>query len=189
MPARLGSLLWRRKSAAEDSYWDFFVNTPPSDPDNHIVNAIQRAPEGNVFPVKGEVHSPDVMSKQIKELARFFGAALTGVVRLSGEQEDPFAIVCVLPAQDDPRTAKGIGGQAAVQKGQFVTFNLGSFIREMGFRATAAPLDGPRLAAAAALGSLDRDGRLLTQRFGAKVYVAGVIRTDIPLAADGQATL
>jgi hypothetical protein len=32
---------------------------------------------------------------------------------------------------------------------------------------------------------LDTRGRLITEKFGAQVHVANVIRTDLPLAADG----
>jgi len=75
-----------------------------------------------------------------------------------------------------------------VQNGLFVTFVLSAWIRELGFRATAAPsldgtrLDGDWLATAAKLGTLDRTGKLVTAEFGTRVHVADVIRTDLPLA-------
>ncbi|MBV8085689.1 MAG: hypothetical protein JO247_12850 [Chloroflexi bacterium] len=126
----------------------------------------------------------------VKELGRFFKADATGIVRLTNVDEDPFAIVCLLTAEHDPRTALGHGGQAPVSQGLFVTFNIAAIIREWGYRAaTAGDTDGPRLAAAAGLGSVGRDGRLITRRFGAKTYVANVIRTDLPLAPDGTAEL
>jgi epoxyqueuosine reductase QueG len=56
----------------------------------------------------------------------------------------------------------------------------------LGFRATAAPdPDAEKLAAAAGLGRLNGNGRLVTEKFGSKVHVANVIRTDMPLAPDG----
>ncbi len=70
------------------------------------------------------------------------------------------------------------------QNGLFVTFVLSAWIRELGFRASATPaLDGPRLAVAAKLGTLDGSGKLVTAEFGSHVYVADVIRTDLPLIA------
>jgi hypothetical protein len=178
-------LPWTR---AKDPYWEGFINRPPSHPDNQVNNAIRDWPEGSVFPVKKDVHSPDVMSGHIKELARFFGADLTGIVRLPAGSEHPFGIVCAFRAEDDPRQAPGHGGQAPIQNGLFVTFNLGAVIREMGYQATAKiPTDGQTLAAAAGLGRIDSDGRLLTALLGRKVYVADVVRTDLPLAPDGEA--
>jgi epoxyqueuosine reductase QueG len=68
----------------------------------------------------------------------------------------------------------------------FITFVLTAWIRELGFRANAAPdPDADKLAAAAGLGTLSSDGRLVTPKFGANVYIANIIRTDLPLAADG----
>ena len=174
--------------ARRDPYWDVFINRPPSDPDNQVNNTLRAWPEGSVFPVKKDVHSPDIMSGHIKELARFFGADLTGIVRLPQGSDYPFGIVCAFRAEHDPRQALGHGGQAPVQNGLFVTFNLGAVIREMGYHATVSnAASAERLAAAAGLGRLDADGRLLTALLGRKVYVADVIRTDLPLAPDGDA--
>jgi epoxyqueuosine reductase QueG len=79
-----------------------------------------------------------------------------------------------------------MGGQVPVQNGLFITFVLSAWIRELGFRATAAPQPGDeKLAAQAGLGTLDRQGRLVTPQFGVKIYVANAIRTDLPLAPDG----
>jgi len=72
-----------------------------------------------------------------------------------------------------------------VQNGLFITFVLSAWIRELGFRATAAPHpDAEKLAAAAGLGKLNPDGRLLTPKYGTRIHVADVIRTDLPLAPD-----
>ena len=73
-----------------------------------------------------------------------------------------------------------------VQKGLFITFVLSAWIRELGFRATAAlDPDAERLAAAAGLGTLNAEGKLVTPEFATRVHVANVIRTDLPLAPDG----
>jgi len=176
---------WTREA---DPYWDAFIQRDPFHPDNQVNNAIRAWPDGSVFPVKKDVHSPDVMSGHIKELARFLGAGITGIVRLPEGSEHPFGIVCAFQAEDDPAQARGHGGQAPVQNGLFVTFNLGAVIREMGYRATTKILvDAVQFAAAAGLGRLDGDGRLVTAQFGRKVHVADVVHTDLPLAPDGEA--
>jgi hypothetical protein len=167
-------LPWEKTEA--DPYWDFFVNTPPSHPDNQIANAIRAWPDGSVFPVKKDIHSPEAMSRYVKDLAAFFGAAATGVVKLPEGSEHPFGIVCLIRSEYDAKTALGHGGQAAVQQGLFVTFNLAAVVREMGYNATTkVPADGEQLALAAGLGPLRN------------IYVADVIHTDLPLASDTQA--
>jgi hypothetical protein len=205
-------LLWpQRESYADDPYWDFFINTPPSDLANTVTHLIRNAPEGNVFPTKGELHTPEITSSHVKGMARYFGADLVGIARLDlpGEtatgraprhseqaQSDqdksdpgeryPFGVICVVRADYDTRKSSGIGGQVPVQNGLFITFVLGAWIRELGYRATSVQdPDAEALAAQAKLGTLNAAGRLVTRQFGANVHVANVIRTDLPLAADG----
>jgi len=200
---RLGPLKipWVGKNIhKDDPYWDFFINTPPADLANTVTEMIRSAPEGNVFPTKAELHTPDITSSHVKELARYLGTDLVGIARLTppsplprggegkGEEDSnyPFAVICAVQADYDPRQAPGIGGQVPVQKGLFITFVLSAWIRELGFRATAV-LDpnAERLAVAAGLGALNAEGRLVTPKFGIRVHVANVIRTDLPLAPDG----
>jgi hypothetical protein len=184
-------------SHQDDPYWDFFINTPPADLANTVTEMIRSAPEGNVFPTKAELHTPDITSSHVKELARYLGTDLVGIARLTalpsvgeskGEGTDsyPFAVICAVQADYDPRKSPGIGGQVPVQKGLFITFVLSAWIRELGFRATAV-LDpnAEKLAVAAGLGTLNAEGRLVTPKFGTRVHVANVIRTDLPLAPDG----
>lgn len=192
MAVRLGPLVlpWLGKnSRKDDPYWDLFINTPPADLANTVTEMIRNAPEGNVFPTKTEMHTPEITSSHVKGMAEYFGAELVGIVKLAANDNPeghPYAVICAVHADYDPRVALGIGGQAPVQNGLFITFVLSAWIRELGFRATAAPdPNAEKLAAAAGLGTLNKDGRLVTPRFGAKVYVANVIRTDLPLAADG----
>ena len=120
-------------------------------------------------------------------MARYIGADLVGITALNGEDEPfPFAVVCAVRADYDPRTSPGVGGQVPVQDGLFVTFVLGAWIRELGFRATSPPAVGAEpLAARAGLGTLDAEGRLVTREFGTRVHVASAILTDLPLAPDG----
>src|SRR5262249_49965479 len=128
---RLVALLRRR----DDPYWDFYINTPPAEPANLLRDVMRNAPEGNVFPTKADLHTPEVTTTHVKEMARYLGADLVGVTRLDGDDAGhPFAIVCAVRADDDPRRARGIGGQIPVQNGLFVTFVLSAWIRELGFR-------------------------------------------------------
>ena len=111
---------------------------------------------------------------------------LGGEGRGGGDNVYPFAVICAVQADHDPRKSPGIGGQVPVQKGLFITFVLSAWIRELGFRATAAlDPDAEMLAVTAGLGTLNSEGRLVTSNFGTRVHVANVIRTDLPLAPDG----
>jgi len=189
----------------DDPFWDFFVNTPPADRTNTVIELIRNAPAGNIFPTKTELHTPEITSSHVKGMAQYFGAEMTGIAKLdnlsprplagegkgegpikTGEDNDfPFAILCAVHADYDPRVAQGVGGQMPVQNGLFITFVLSSWIRELGFRAKVVRDDSSDvLAAKAGLGTLT-NGTLVTREFGAKVYVADAIYTDLPLAADG----
>ena len=201
---RLGpfTIPWVGKdSHNDDPYWDFFINTPPADLANTVTEMIRSAPEGTIFPTKAELHTPEITSSHVKELAHYLGTDLIGIAKLNaalsplplggegkgeGDSNYPFAVICAVQADYDPRQARGIGGQVPVQKGLFITFVLSAWIRELGFRATAA-LDpnAEQLAAVAGLGTLNAAGRLVTEKFGTHVHVANVIRTDLPLAPDG----
>ena len=200
-PFRLPGL--RRDPHKNDPYWDFFINTPPADLANTVTELIRNAPPGNVFPTKADIHTPEITSSHLKGMAQYFGADLVGIVKLPAnnplfsplphtgdgkiEEEYPFAVVCVVRAEYDPRSAPGIGGQVPVQNGLFITFVLSAWIRELGFRAKVAPeANGEKLAAAAGLGEINGYGRLVSPQFGSNVHVADVILTDLPLAPDGE---
>ena len=197
MALRLGPLRipWPG-SEPKDPYWDTFVNRPVSDPRNLPQEAL-RSPGGAVNPTKADLHSPEITTDHLKQLARFLGAELVGVVRLksaeAGDGADaasyPFVVVCAVRTDYDPRTATGVGGQVAVRNGRFVTFTLAAYIRELGYQATnQLPADEQRLAAAAGFGTLDAEGRLVTPRGSNRVHVSDeVIHTDLPLAPDGEA--
>ena len=192
MALRLGPLKipWPGKdSRVDDPYWDFFINTPPADLANTVTEMIRNAPEGNIFPAKAELHTPEITSSHVKELARYLGTDLVAIAKLDSKdmvEGYPFGVVCAVRAEYDPQTALGIGGQVPVQNGMFITFVLSAWIRELGFRATAAPHpNAASLAAAAGLGKLDAQGRLFSWEHGIRVHLAPVIRTDLPLAADG----
>ena len=194
MALRIGplNLPWRWKNThKDDPYWDFFINTPAADLANTVTDMIRNAPEGNVFPTRTELHTPEITSSHVKGMAEYFGAEMTGIARLTPEDTRngefyPFAVICAVHADYDPRKSPGIGGQVPVQNGLFISFVLSAWIRELGYRATAAPdPDAEKLAARAGLGTLNNEGKLVTPRFGANVHVANLIRTDLPLAPDG----
>jgi hypothetical protein len=174
----------RTKIPRDDPYWDAFIHRAPADPNNVITHAFKQVLPGGVNPVKTEVHSPNVMAEHVKELARFYGADLVGIVQIGSGS----AIVCVVRTDYDEQTAPGIGGQTPAMKGLFATFTLGAYIRELGYTADASgDVDREHLAVAAGLGSLDAGGRLMTRQFGRNVHIADIMLTDLPLQADGHA--
>ena len=195
MGIRLGRWLlgrWRT-GGTKDPLWEHFIYRAPADPKNNLTPTLQSAPEGRIYPVKTEASDPQAMSGQIKELGQWFGAALVGIVALqpahvqAGDQSDPpfpFAIVCALATDYDPKEARGLGGQLAVQKGAVVNHHLRNYIRELGYRASVGGADPLAVAVAAGLGTLDRSGRLVTKIRSAHIHVADAILTDLPLAPD-----
>lgn len=184
----------RRLSGQDDPYWDDFINRPPNDVRNMITEIVAKAPEGNIFPTQSELHSPNVTARHAKELTLYLGGQLVGIADLGKQTPEiargyPYAIVTGVRAEYDPYMSPGPGGQAAVQAGQFVTFIVASWIREMGFRATMKS-DVPRaerehLAVAAGLGKLNGDGKLTVPKYGTKIHIADIIFTDLPMEADG----
>ena len=194
---------WLRR-ASKDPLWENFIQRPPSDPRNDLNSAIIEAPEGSVFPVKTEVSDPAEMARILKELACWLGAASLGIVSLSSSVSDdstggeddqsereettsrryPFAFVCTIATEHDPRTAKGLGGQLAVRNGAVVNHHLRAYIKEMGYRATFGGVDPAAVAKAAGLGAPDSSGRFITGKHGAGFHLADAVLTDLPLTPD-----
>jgi len=114
VPLKLGPITLPFGKSEDDPYWERFLKTVPYDKRNAMTEMLRQAPEGVVAPVKSELHSPEITSTHIKELALYVGSDLTGVVRLPAGGEYPFAVVCVVKAEHDPREAPGIGGQVPV---------------------------------------------------------------------------
>src|SRR6187431_3335810 len=74
---------WSGKdSHRDDPYWDFFINTAPADLTNTVTELIRKAPAGNIFPTKAELHSPEITSSHVKGMAQYFGTELIGIVKL-----------------------------------------------------------------------------------------------------------
>jgi hypothetical protein len=180
-----------------DPWWDFFINSPPTDPNNLVAASLPRMSEGRVFPVKSDLHSPVVTSDQIKELATFLGADECKIVSLLEPASPtvgpdshlplPFAVVCALRSEHDPKRALGIGGQAPALTAGFVSFLVSAYIRELGYQGTRTGKDhAEELAVAAGMGVMDSRGRLRQKPRRSYLYVADIIRTDLPLAADAE---
>jgi hypothetical protein len=195
MAIKFGRLLLGRwlTGGERDPLWNHFINRPPADPNNNLTPALQGTPEGRIYPVKTEVSDPQTMSHQIKELGQWVGADLVGVaallpdhLRSGGRSDVPyrFAVVCVIATDYDPTEAKGLGGQLAVQNGAVVNHHLRNYIRELGYRASIGGADPLAVAVAAGLGTLDRNGRLVTKMHSSYTHVADAILTDLPLAPD-----
>jgi hypothetical protein len=190
VPVKLGPITLPFGKSDDDPYWERFIKSAPADQRNAIAEMLRNQPEGAVAPTKADLHTPEITSTHIKELAVYVGSDLTGIARLPNNPDGfDFAIVCVVKAEHDPRSAPGIGGQTPVMNGRFSTFVIAAYIRELGFRATTDGNPNPddqRLAVAAGLGHLNADGRLVTAKYGDKVHVAEIIRTDLPLSPDGE---
>jgi hypothetical protein len=178
---------------SRDPLWDHFINRTPADPKNDLTPALQGAPEGRIYPVKTEVSDPKTMSGQIKELGQWLGADLVGIAamqpalrRLDGNSDAqyPFVIVCAIGTDYDPAAARGLGGQLAVQNGAVVNHHLRNYIRELGYRTSIGAADPLAVAVAAGMGTLDRNGRLITRMRRPYIYVADAILTDLPLSPD-----
>jgi hypothetical protein len=185
---------WRRLRGRDDPYWNDFINRPPNDVRNMITEIVAQAPEGNVFPTQAELHSPNVTARHAKELTLYLGGQLVGIADLGKQTPEiargyPYALVTGVRAAYDPYLSPGPGGQAAVQAGQFVTFIVAAWMREMGFRATmkiAVPrAEREDLAVAVGLGKRNGDGKLTVPKYGTKLHIAAIIFTDLPMEADG----
>jgi hypothetical protein len=193
MPGAAGRLKeWWERVRTKDPYWDDFLHRPPADPRNVITPAILSAPAGSIFLNLTDIHDPAAMSGHIKEAATFFGSDMTGIAAIppgkspgaEGETDYTFAVVCLVGAVEEVRENTGLGGQFAVQKCATANFNVGSYIRELGYPATVTTERAHAYAAAAGLGRLDPDGKLNSSKYGRSVGVAGAVLTTIPLVAD-----
>ena len=178
----MGLLRWPLRRS-RDPYWDAFVNRPLADPANAITDAIRRAPEGRIFPVRSELPEPDRLLQDLDQLVRFLGGSAIGVARtdtaflLPGDDADalpdlaeltedhPFTVVCAVHAEHQ----KGMAAQHVLHESASVNFSLAAYIRELGYRGTVRPVD-PAAAARAAGVEPGRDE-----------YVGDAVLTDLPL--------
>jgi epoxyqueuosine reductase len=159
-------------------------------------------------PVKA---SPEEMSRNIKKVARYFGADLVGICRvhpnwvysnefnLLTSEHYPIelpegchnAIVLVLAMNYEgirmaPTTLEGGVVGLGYSMMAFVANLLATFIRGLGYRAIPSGNDtalSVPLAMAAGLGETGRLGLLITEKFGPRVRLCKVF-TDLPLSYD-----
>ena len=182
----MGLLRWPLRRS-RDPYWDAFVNRPLADQANVITEAIRRAPEGRIFPVRSELPEPDRLLQDLDQLVGFLGGSAIGVTRtetaflLLGDDAEappdlaelaadhPFTIVCAVHAEHHPGKAKGMAGQHVLHESASANFSLAAYIRELGYRATVRPVDSAAAARAAGLEP------------GRSEYVGDAVLTDLPL--------
>ena len=48
-----------------------------------VTEMIRNAPQGNVFPTKADLHTPEITSSHVKGMAQYFGAEMVGIVKLN----------------------------------------------------------------------------------------------------------
>ena len=157
------------------------------------------------------VDSPDAMSREVKHVARVFGADLVGITGYDerwvythaysrlGETDKPQELPSDLPnviviAQEMDRdlvdtvpsalsgTATGVG----YSHDTLVLLGLAQYVINLGYRAVATMNDTALAipyALKAGLGEYGRHGLLITKEFGPRVRI-GKIFTDLPLAHD-----
>ena len=185
----------------KDPLWDRFVNRPLSDPGNDLSSAIRSAPEGAVYPVKTEVPDPARMTAHMKELGVWLGVDMVGITRLlpphvrpddvrDGQgprpaeaivQDYPHVIICGVQTEHDPGTTEGMAGRVSTLEGNFVSFNLAAFIRELGYRASFGGADPVKVAEAAGLGSAGADGHFRAPGMKGYIHLSDPILTELPL--------
>ena len=155
---------------------------------------------------KYSVREPEVMSKQIKEVAKMYGAALVGICELDRRWVYSYAIdgnpieipkrfkyVIVMAIKMDrgaintspdfkASTATGIG----YSRMAFCVACLAEFIRNLGYKAIPMGNDTALsipLAIDAGLGELGRHGLLITPEYGPCIRLCKIF-TDLPLKED-----
>jgi hypothetical protein len=187
-------LPWRKR----DPWWDDFINKEPNDPKNLVGLTVAAAPGGPVYGNKPEVHDTAAMTGQIKGFAEFLGSCLVAITNtdpayLEDAPEDgsegdtelyPYAIICAVKYEHDPNKARGIGGQLAQQKLAVINFQMRSYIRQLGYKASLRHPKSAEMAVAAGLGTIDKQGRFSAKRYGHRVWLGDVILTELPLVVD-----
>ena len=186
----MGLLRWPLRRS-RDPYWDAFVNRPLADPANAITDAIRRAPEGRIFPVRSDLPEPARLLQDLDQLVGFLGGSAMGVTSTDTAfllpdddseastdldelaADHPFTIVCAVHAEHHPDRVKGMAAQHVLHESASVNFSLAAYIRELGYRGTVRPVD-PAAAARAAGVEPGRDE-----------YVGDAVLTDLPLPLGG----
>jgi hypothetical protein len=74
--------LWRNSGAAVDPFMRIFAANKEADPNNCLQQVMRQVPEGAVNPDRTPAPDPAAMARNIKEIARFFGADVVGISHL-----------------------------------------------------------------------------------------------------------
>ncbi len=139
-------------------------------------------------------------TKQVKKVARFYGASLVGVAKLDErwlyrdvrlpEGIDKAIVMIVKMDSQALSTTPTLPASAATGLGYskmaFLISLMGEFIRNLGYHAVQAGNDTALsipLAIDAGLGALGRNGLLVTPEYGSGVRICKVF-TDMPLITD-----
>ena len=158
------------------------------------------------------VESPESMSREIKHVAKVFGADLVGITAYDerwvythansrlGETEkaqelpDDLPNVIVIAQEMNkelidtvPSALSGTATGVGYSYDTLVLLGLAQYVQNLGYRAVATMNDTALAipyALKAGLGEYGRHGLLITKEFGPRVRI-GKIFTDIPLAHDG----
>ncbi len=158
-----------------------------------------------------EIDDPEAASREIKHVARVFGADLVGITAYDerwvythaysrlGETEkgqelpDDLPHVVVIAQEMDralidtvPSALSGTATGVGYSYDTLVLLGLAQYIRNLGYRAVATMNDTALAipyALKAGLGEYGRHGLLITEEFGPRVRI-GKIFTDLPLAHD-----
>ncbi|MFC1954696.1 reductive dehalogenase [Chloroflexota bacterium] len=161
-----------------------------------IMPMTYKLPEG----VKADTDNPEKITRDIKKVARYFGASLVGVCKLDRRwvnlnedipEEFQYAIVMAFEgAYDLMKYYPSYIADAVTSMGysQMAVTNayLSAYIEDLGFRAIDSQNDtalSVPMAMQAGLGDVGRMGLLVTPQFGPRVRLSKVI-TDLPLMAD-----
>ncbi len=155
---------------------------------------------------KYEVEDRELMARQLKKVARLYGAALVGIAELNrlwlyeleGEKkqneigpEYKYAVVCAMELDRDgimtsPAASCGAATGNGYSRMAFVAASVAQFIRALGWKAVPAGngvgLSVP-MAIDAGLGEVGRQGLLITPEYGPRVRLCKIF-TDLPLAKD-----
>ena len=154
-------LNWRKTRAGQDPFRRIF-GVGGGDPKNCLQYIMKQAPEGGVNPNPVPVPDPVTMARDIKEVARFFGADVVGITHLdqayvyshrarpnpaTGEKPgDPINVphryaICMGFASD---YEKFLSNNSRISDAEYglgnqrmipTTFMLAAYIREMGYPA------------------------------------------------------
>ena len=157
--------------------------------------------DGRVSRKRIEVSDPDLMTKQIKELATQFGTKLVGITEVTdnaiykGRNVSSKYAICIGLQMDreEMQYVPQLRAAVEVMRGyraiSLIAIKLARHIRKMGWKAKAYGNPNSTdilhipLAINAGFGQLGKHGSLISREYGSNFRLA-VILTDLPMSAD-----